>query len=116
MEARTSSGVGRVAAQGTPTKPKNSLVFPGYSPFRPDKNPSSFPNLPWSTAYYSSGTNDSTTPIAKEGFTMDPHFNEYLAAVAGMAELYGEPCPDTGSEFHEDVPCVGCPGEAVAAA
>ncbi len=31
---------------------------------------------------------------------MDPHFNEYLAAVAGMNDLYGElPC-DTGTEFH----------------
>ncbi len=31
---------------------------------------------------------------------MDPHFNEYLAAVAGMQELYGDlPC-DTGTEFH----------------
>ena len=45
---------------------------------------------------------------------MDPHFDEYMAAVAGMADLYGEPCPDTGSEFHEDVPCVDCP-QAVAA-
>ena len=46
---------------------------------------------------------------AKEGFVMDPHFTEYLAAVAGMAELYGEPCPETGSDFHEEVPCVDCP-------
>jgi hypothetical protein len=31
---------------------------------------------------------------------MDPHFNEYLAAVAGMHDIYGElPC-DTASEFH----------------
>lgn len=31
---------------------------------------------------------------------MDPHFNEYLAAVAGMHDIYGElPC-DTGTEFH----------------
>ena len=51
---------------------------------------------------------------AKEGFVMDPHFDEYMAAVAGMADLYGEPCPETGSEFHEDVPCVDCP-QAVAA-
>ena len=28
---------------------------------------------------------DSTT----EGLIMDAHFNEYLAAVAGMAEVYG---------------------------
>ncbi len=35
-----------------------------------------------------------------EGCVMDPHFNEYLAAVAGMHDLYGDlPC-DTGTEFH----------------
>jgi hypothetical protein len=47
---------------------------------------------------------------------MDPHFNEYLAAVAGMTELYGEPCPEAGSEFHDDTPCVDCPEPTVAAA
>ena len=26
-----------------------------------------------------------------EDCTMDPHFNEYLAAVAGMLECYGKP-------------------------
>ena len=26
---------------------------------------------------------------------MDPHFNEYLAAVAGMLECYGRPINDT---------------------
>lgn len=26
---------------------------------------------------------------------MDPHFNEYLAAVAGMLECYGRPTNDT---------------------
>jgi hypothetical protein len=31
---------------------------------------------------------------------MDPHFNEYLAAVAGMHDLYGEPVCDGTSEFH----------------
>jgi hypothetical protein len=31
---------------------------------------------------------------------MDPHFNEYLAAVAGMHDMYGEPTFDMGSEFH----------------
>jgi hypothetical protein len=39
---------------------------------------------------------------AKEGFVMDPHFNEYLAAVAGMHELYGEPACESGTEFHEE--------------
>jgi len=33
---------------------------------------------------------------------MDPHFNEYLAAVAGMNELYGEPPCEGRSEFHEE--------------
>ena len=33
---------------------------------------------------------------------MDPHFNEYLAAVAGMHEMYGEPPCDGASEFHDD--------------
>ena len=37
---------------------------------------------------------------------MDPHFNEYLAAVAGMHDLYGEPPCEGRSEFHEDQPAV----------
>jgi hypothetical protein len=32
---------------------------------------------------------------------MDPHFNEYLAAIAGMNDLYGPPACDETSEFHE---------------
>jgi hypothetical protein len=32
---------------------------------------------------------------------MDPHFNEYLAAIAGMTDLYGGPACDATSEFHE---------------
>ena len=32
---------------------------------------------------------------------MDPHFAEYLAAVAGMHDTYGEPHCDGTSEFHE---------------
>lgn len=47
---------------------------------------------------------------------MDPHFNEYLAAVVGMGELYGEPCPETGSEFHDEASCVDCPEPAGATA
>ena len=35
---------------------------------------------------------------------MDPHFHEYLAAVAGMQDLYGEPPHEGESEFHAD-PC-----------
>ena len=41
------------------------------------------------------------SPQAKEGFTMDPHFAEYLAAVAGMHDTYGDPPCDGTSEFHE---------------
>jgi hypothetical protein len=33
---------------------------------------------------------------------MDPHFNEYLAAIAGMNETYGERTDDHPSEFHAD--------------
>lgn len=32
---------------------------------------------------------------------MDPHFNEYLAAIDGMHALYGETPDDTPTEFHE---------------
>lgn len=32
---------------------------------------------------------------------MDPHFAEYLAAVAGMHDIYGETGDDRPSEFHE---------------
>jgi hypothetical protein len=34
---------------------------------------------------------------------MDAHFNEYLAAVAGMQDLYGHPAEDHPTEFHVDV-------------
>jgi len=47
-------------------------------------------------------------PKAKEGSIMDPHFAEYLAAVAGMHDLYGDPPCDGTSEFHE------APGDAPA--
>jgi hypothetical protein len=33
---------------------------------------------------------------------MDPHFTEYLAAVAGMHDTYGEPHCDGTSEFHDE--------------
>jgi len=29
-----------------------------------------------------------------EACTMDPHFNEYLAAVAGILDCYGQPTSD----------------------
>lgn len=32
---------------------------------------------------------------------MDSHFNEYLAAVAGMQEVYGHPADDHPTDFHE---------------
>ena len=40
---------------------------------------------------------------------MDAHFQEYLAAVAGMQEFYGERGDEHPSEFHEE------PANAVAA-
>lgn len=33
---------------------------------------------------------------------MDPHFPEYLAAIAGMNDLYGERPDDQPTEFHAD--------------
>ena len=33
---------------------------------------------------------DAYHPVAKEGAIMDPHFHEYIAAIAGMADIYGE--------------------------
>jgi hypothetical protein len=48
---------------------------------------------------------------------MDAHFSEYLAAVAGMQEVYGEPHEGQPTEFHEaDAPApVAEPALAVAA-
>jgi hypothetical protein len=34
---------------------------------------------------------------------MDAHFSEYLAAVAGMQDLYGHPAEDHPTEFHDEV-------------
>jgi hypothetical protein len=42
------------------------------------------------------------TAITKEGLIMDPHFHEYLAAVAGMQAIYGEPADEGCSEFHKE--------------
>lgn len=33
---------------------------------------------------------------------MDAHFNEYLAAIVGMQELYGDRGEDQPTEFHDD--------------
>jgi len=44
---------------------------------------------------------------------MDAHFHEYLGAIAGMQELYGEPVDDTHAElpgrsdFHAESPVAG---------
>ena len=37
----------------------------------------------------------------KEGFSMDAHFQEYLAAIAGMHDIYGDAGDEHPSEFHE---------------
>jgi hypothetical protein len=37
---------------------------------------------------------------------MDAHFNEYLAAMAGMQELYGERGDEHPSDFHAEHPVV----------
>ena len=33
---------------------------------------------------------------------MDPHFHEYLAAIAGMHDVYGDHPDERPTEFHED--------------
>lgn len=48
---------------------------------------------------------------------MDAHFHEYLAAVAGMQELYGERGDEHPSDFHEEHPvAVPAVADAVVAA
>lgn len=37
---------------------------------------------------------------------MDPHFNEYLAAIAGLRDIYGERPEDQPTEFHEEAAAV----------
>ena len=39
--------------------------------------------------------------LTKEGFRMDAHFQEYLAAIAGMHDIYGDAGDGHPSEFHE---------------
>jgi hypothetical protein len=46
---------------------------------------------------------------------MDPHFNEYLAAVAGMIEIYGDHGDDQPTEFHEPA-AAGIPESAAVVA
>jgi len=46
---------------------------------------------------------------------MDAHFSEYLAAIKGMREMYGESSQGP-TEFHDDtVPAVDAPAEVEAA-
>lgn len=33
---------------------------------------------------------------------MDPHFHEYLAAIAGLNEVYGDHPDDPATEFHAE--------------
>ena len=33
---------------------------------------------------------------------MDPHFHEYLAAIAGMHEVYGDRPEDRPTDFHDE--------------
>lgn len=44
---------------------------------------------------------------------MDPHFNEYLAAIAGLRDIYGERPDDQPTEFHDEAAAVDA-GELVA--
>jgi len=46
---------------------------------------------------------------------MDPHFNEYLAAIAGLHEVYGDHADDPVTEFHADTDA-GVTAPAVSAA
>jgi hypothetical protein len=41
----------------------------------------------------------------REGFAMDAHYSEYLAAIAGMQDCYGASEDGALTEFHDtDVP------------
>lgn len=33
---------------------------------------------------------------------MDPHFHEYLAAITGLHDVYGDSPDDPATEFHAD--------------
>jgi hypothetical protein len=47
---------------------------------------------------------------------MDPHFNEYLAAVAGMVETYGERADCHATEFQDEPDAAGREEPAVTVA
>jgi hypothetical protein len=42
------------------------------------------------------------TSQTREVRIMDAHFREYLAAVAGIRDVYGEAGDDRPTEFHDD--------------
>ena len=44
---------------------------------------------------------------------MDPHFRDYLAAVAAMQEIYGERGDDHPTDFHDDTVPAFAPTEAI---
>lgn len=46
---------------------------------------------------------------------MDPHFAEYLAAIAGMHDVYGDHPDEHPTEFHDDHVAAGHEEPAVAA-
>lgn len=48
---------------------------------------------------------------------MDPHFNEYLAAIAGMLETYGDRPDGHSIDVHDehDAAAIGAPAVSVAA-
>lgn len=47
---------------------------------------------------------------------MDPHFNEYLAAIVGMRDVYGERPENHPTEFHGDEPAIASGASAAATA
>ena len=47
---------------------------------------------------------------------MDPHFHEYLAAIAGLNEVYGDHPDDPATEFHAELDVVVEPAATAAAA
>ncbi len=47
---------------------------------------------------------------------MDPHVSEYLAAIVGMREVYGEHPENHPTDFHADEPVMASAATAVAAA
>jgi len=44
---------------------------------------------------------------------MDAHFREYLAAVSGLQDVYGERGDDHPTEFHDDTAAALAPTEEI---